>query len=143
MAAKRKRAGKPKFIPTAMQKGMVYGMALWNIPLTKIRERVLGTNGKPIALMTLRKAFKTELDSAFTNIETNLATALYNRALKSSDYAAIFLLKSKFGWREEGIPAEEPWIIEGGLPDFLSSDLSTDAQKEGEEALGDPGLSHA
>src|SRR6185369_12653108 len=116
------KIGRKPFVPTERQKGMVYAMSLWNVPFEKIRMRIVREDsGKPISLNTLKKAFKKELAEGLTDVESNLATALYNRALKKSDYAAMFLLKCKFGWKEGGESNEGAWEIIGGLPPFLDS----------------------
>lgn len=116
--AKPKRGrGRPAFVPTEQQKGMVFGMALWNVPLEEIRKKILTEKGVPLSKNCFREVFRTEIDKAFVNIETNLATALYLRGMKGSDYAATFILTHKFAWKKsvEGIDDGDIHVV-GGLP---------------------------
>lgn len=132
MESVKKKRNRKSFIPTDRQRGMVLGMALWNTPLTQICEKIIMPNGKPIgSVETLKKIFKSELEEAFTNIETNIATVMYKRSLKegqSSQRAGEFLLKCKFGWREATEPEDSELIIKGGLPEMPRED-----EEEGEQ----------
>lgn len=119
--AKKRGAGQPPFVPTDHQKGMVLGMALWNIPHEKMRLRILNAYGKPICLNVFKKAFKDELEKANVDVESSIAAAMYKRSLGAKGHNdGKFLLKCKFGWSEEARPPDEVWAIIGGLPDISS-----------------------
>ncbi len=98
---KKREKGRPEFEPTDRQRGMVAGMALWNVPIEQMRQKIIGPNGKPINFRTFKKVFATELQESFTSVETNLATAMYKRGMKGSDKAAMYILSCKFGWKPE------------------------------------------
>jgi hypothetical protein len=105
MATKKRGGGRPEFVPTDRQRGMVQGMALWNVPVEHIRLRIFKADGKNLNLRTFLKAFKNELEEAHTNVETNVATAMYKRSLgnfQGSQKAGEFILSCKFGWSTEG-----------------------------------------
>src|SRR4051812_15537362 len=119
--AKKRGAGQPPFIPTDHQKGMVLGMALWNVPHEKMRLCILNAYGRPVCLNVFKKAFKTELESANIDVESSIAAAMYKRSLGAKGHNdGKFLLKCKFGWSEEARPPDEVWAIIGGLPDISS-----------------------
>lgn len=137
MAVKKviKRNGRPPFVPTDRQRGMVAGMALWNVPMEKIRQRVLKPDGKPLDFKTFKKVFQKELEESLTNVETNLATAMYKRGIKGSYQDSQFILKCKFGWRDNTEiedASDREFTIKGGLPNFLS--IPEEAKPEDSEA---------
>lgn len=109
MATKKRGRGRPEYVPTDRQRGMVKGMALWNVPVEHIRLRIFKEDGKNLNLRTFLKVFKTELEEAYTNVETNVATAMYKRALgnfQGSQKAGEYILSCKFGWSQTQGPGQ-------------------------------------
>ena len=98
---------------------------------------------QPISEPTLRKHFAHEIETATPSLITQVANALYTTAMdrkhKSHAAAAMFLLKTRGGWREtlrhegaldlnldlSGATAEELTVLER----FLSRKAGDDATK--------------
>lgn len=91
------RRGRPEFVPSDAQKHAVRLHVVCGVPQKKIAE-ILGIDVK-----TLRKHFWVELNHGADQVEVRLAAALYAAATNpTKPYypAAMFLLKTKFAWRE-------------------------------------------
>lgn len=103
-------AGRPPFVATDEERNIVTVLAGLGAPLDQIRTVIKrtapkeGALPKPISIPTLRKHFKAELVGAETKVLGILAGSLVQRAqnMKRPEgaAAAMFLLKSRFGWRE-------------------------------------------
>ena len=89
-----KKDGRPVFIPTGDQKFLVTMMSSTGVPHER-QAKAIGVNSK-----TLRKYFKEELQLGRNRAHTEIAGALYKRALDGNVPAQIFYLKTQAGWRE-------------------------------------------
>lgn len=92
--------GRPSFEPTDEEKRLVEACAGFGVPEDEILTLIL-RKGVPIAKNTLRKHFKTELESAHTRANLRVAQSLYNQAISGNTTAAIFWMKTRAGWREK------------------------------------------
>jgi len=87
--------GRPSFEPSASQRQMVEAMAGCGIPETDIATVI------DIAPKTLRKHFRTELDTGHIKANAKVAGNLFRIATGSGREAvtaAIFWLKTRAGW---------------------------------------------
>ncbi len=94
------------FEPTPEQRRTVEMLSAMGIPQEKICLLILSKMGKPIDLKTLRKYFRTELDTGSTKANQAVAGALYKKAIdpdggSPSVTAAIFWLKTRARWSEK------------------------------------------
>ena len=89
--------GRPRFHATASQRQTVEAMAGCGIPETDI-SLVMG-----VAPKTLRKHFRSELDTGHIKANAKIAGNLYRIATgngREAVTAAIFWLKTRSGWKE-------------------------------------------
>ena len=89
--------GRPRFQPSASQRQTVEAMAGCGIPETDI-SLVLA-----VAPKTLRKHFRSELDTGHIKANAKIAGNLYRIATgngREAVTAAIFWLKTRSGWKE-------------------------------------------
>lgn len=97
-------AGRKPFTPTKEQRSMVQAMTGYGVPQEDICLVILNpTTGKPIDSKTLRRCFRTELDTGTVIANSKVAESLYNKALgvgQGAVTAAIFWLKTRAGWKE-------------------------------------------
>lgn len=56
---------------------------------------------------TLRKYYRTELDHSAMLRNAKVANSLYNQAMNGSAPAAIFWLKCRAGWKEQGAKTDD------------------------------------
>ena len=115
MSEKRGR-GQPKFEPTHDQRGQVKLMKALGIPEDRICTTITNPRTrKPVAPMTLARAFAAELESGATEFHTLVGNFILcailgkkpalGEAIKSEQVrmtAAIFYAKTKMGWKETG-----------------------------------------
>lgn len=83
--------------PTDQMRRMVESMSAYGIPQDKIAT-VIGIDAK-----TLRKYYRTELDTADVKANSKVAESLYRKATgdgAQSVTAAIFWLKTRAGWKD-------------------------------------------
>src|SRR5712671_122501 len=113
MTEKRGR-GQPKFEPTPDQRSRVKLMKALGIPEDRICTTITNPRtGKPVAPMTLARAFAAELESGATEVHTLVGNFIIcailgkkpalGDAIKSEQVrmtAAIFYAKTKMGWKE-------------------------------------------
>ena len=113
MSEKRGR-GQPKFEPTQDQRYRVKLMKALGIPEDRICKTITNPRtNKPVAAMTLARAFAPELESGATEVHTlvgnfivcailgkkpALGDPIKNEQVRMT--AAIFYAKTKMGWRE-------------------------------------------
>ena len=104
--------GMPPFVPSEVQRKQVEqmtGLGMTQAEIAKLIESP--RTGKGINPETLRKHFDAELRAGRAKLEFMLGSSLVKKAL-SNDHpksvtAAIFLLKSRFNWRDnETVVAE-------------------------------------
>lgn len=81
---------------------------------------------KPISVRTLRKYFRTELDTGLAKATGTVADALYKRAIDlkhpQGAISGMFWLKCRAGWTEARAPVEHTG--KGGGPIAFEFDLS-------------------
>ena len=113
MSEKRGR-GQPKFEPTQDQRGQVKMMKALGIPEDRICTTITNPRTrKPVAPMTLARAFAAELESGATEFHALVGNFILcailgkkpalGDAIKSEQVrmtAAIFYAKTKMGWKE-------------------------------------------
>lgn len=88
---------RPEYTPNDKDRSVVQTMAAYGISQGEIAA-VIGCDDK-----TLRKHFREELDTAATQANARVASALFKKATgdgASSVAAAIFWLKARAGWSE-------------------------------------------
>lgn len=90
----KKRGGRPAFAATDEQRYSVNLMAGIGIP----QEDIAAAIG--ITRVTLRKHFRSELDTGRVRTITKVADSLVRQALAGNMTAAIFYLKTQAGWTE-------------------------------------------
>ena len=112
MSEKRGR-GQPKFVPTQEQRNQVKLMKALGIPEDRICKTIINPRtGKPVAPMTLARAFAPELESGATEFHALVGNFILcailgkkpalGEAIKSEQVrmtAAIFFAKTRMGWR--------------------------------------------
>src|SRR5574340_125998 len=95
---------RPAFTPTDEQRLTVSIMAACGMPHELICERIINPQtGARLAAMTLRKAFRKELDDGAASANAMVAQALFKKATGNTPQAvtaAIFWLKTRAGWKE-------------------------------------------
>jgi hypothetical protein len=108
--------GRPKFEPTQDQRSQVKMMKAVGIPEDQICKTITNPRtGKPVAPMTLARAFAPELASGATEFHARVGNFILcailgkkpalGDAIKSEQVrmtAAIFYAKTKMGWKETG-----------------------------------------
>ena len=113
MSEKRGR-GQPKFEPTQDQRNQVKLMKAVGLPEDRICKTITNPRtGKPVAPMTLARAFAAELESGATEFHAMVGNFILcailgkkpalGDAIKSEQVrmtAAIFYAKTKMGWKE-------------------------------------------
>lgn len=114
--------GRPKFVPTKEQRDLVLSLAGYRIPEDEMCLLIRHPNGNPIVLHTLRKHFRDELDSGFTNGKMRIMAATFRNALGETKVnekgkmevvregnvtAQIWLGKTLYGMREK-VEVETP-----------------------------------
>jgi hypothetical protein len=113
MTEKRSR-GQPKFEPTQDQRNQVKLMKALGIPEDRICRTIANPRtGKPVAPMTLARAFAAELESGATEVHTLVGNfiicailgkkPMLGDPIKSEQVrmtAAIFYAKTQMGWKE-------------------------------------------
>jgi hypothetical protein len=106
--------GRPKFEPTQDQRSQVKMMKALGIPEDRICKTITNPRtGKPVAPMTLARAFAPELASGATEVHALVGNFILcailgkkpalGDAIKSEQVrmtAAIFYAKTKMGWKE-------------------------------------------
>src|ERR1700733_3787996 len=108
-----------KHVPTEAIRGLVKGCVACGVPQKSICSLLGG-----IALPTLYKYYREELDTAMVRANVTMTQALFNNGVKHNNVTAqMFWLKTRAGWVETQ-PAHEDRDgkaheirIIGGLPD--------------------------
>lgn len=108
--------GRPKFVPTQEQRDLVLSLAGYRIPEDEMCLLIRHPDGSHIVPHTLRKHFREELDSGFTNGKMRVMAATFRNAIgetKVNDKgqveviregnvtAQIWLGKTLYGMREK------------------------------------------
>jgi hypothetical protein len=105
------RKGKPNFEPTKAQRDQVEMYAAVGITHVQIAMLIMGENGEPISVDTLKRHFSPELDIGLAKVKSLIAGKVVGMALASpgpngaSDAtaadrlrAAMFFLNTRGGW---------------------------------------------
>ena len=92
---------RPKLNPTAEQRALVKSMAACGIQHEQIAKQIGIRSPK-----TLRKYFRSELDSGLVEANYQMAKSLYKSGTHGDTDAAKFWLRCRAGWREH--PFFEP-----------------------------------
>jgi transposase len=87
---------RPSFQATDEQRRMVKSLAAYGIKQDGIA-KMLGLSSR-----TLRKHFRDELDRGGLEANSQVAQALFKKAVAGNTTAQIFWLKCRSGWREGG-----------------------------------------
>lgn len=108
--------GRPKFVPTQEQRDLVLSLAGYRIPEDEMCLLIRHPDGSHIVPHTLRKHFRDELDSGFTNGKMRIMAATFRNALGETKVnekgkvevvregnvtAQIWLGKTLYGMREK------------------------------------------
>ena len=99
------KMGRAKFTPTKEQILTVRIMSACGMPQQVICQHITnGETGNPVALKTLRLAFRDELNSGKSVANAIVAQSLFKKATSGTGQgavtAAIFWLKTQAGWKE-------------------------------------------
>lgn len=133
--------GKPRFVPTAEQHLTVAVMISGGIPHDAICRAILKPDGKPITGKTLRKAFRTEIDSGGADAHGQVVKTLFQKALGGDTTAIIWYTKTRMGWRETVVNANLNLPSDSAVADDLIRRLVPEFADRGKTApdQGDAG----
>jgi hypothetical protein len=112
-----KVGGRPSFEPTESQRALVTVLSSVGITQQTIA-RKLNIDAK-----TLRRYFKAEMANGAEDVKAVVLAGLAQRAMKGDNTCAIFMAKTRYGWKEKrDDPPDEAGesvvvTIKGGLPD--------------------------
>jgi hypothetical protein len=98
-----KKTGNKPFKPTPEQRQQVTDLAGFGIKQADIAKVIYKANGKPLKRATLRKYFKTELETGGVTANSRVAQSLFEKAIgngNGSTAAAIFWMKARAGWKD-------------------------------------------
>lgn len=96
-----------KFVPTNNQRYEVRIHAIAGTPQVVIAKLIKNSaTGKPISKMTLRRAFKEELDTGLASIVAKAVGVIAKRLQDNDLGAACFVLKTRAGWTERPDPVD-------------------------------------
>jgi hypothetical protein len=100
-------AGRSSFKPTEDQRKLVSQLSAFGIRTDEMPVFVMGSTGKPISELTLKKYFKKEIDHGRLKANFKVANSLYRSATEPTEKyphgnttAQIFWLKTQASWRE-------------------------------------------
>jgi hypothetical protein len=88
--------------PTAATRKQVEAMIAYGVPEADVA-RVVGIHDS-----TLRKYYRTEIDTAHAKANARVAEALFQQAMKGNVTAQIFWLKTRARWREDSQAPVQP-----------------------------------
>ena len=91
--------GPPTFKPTDQEREQVEQMSAVGIP----QESICRVIRDGIDDKTLRKHFRTELDTAVAKANANIGNTLYNKAMGGDTSALIWWSKTRMGWKETSV----------------------------------------
>lgn len=91
---------RPSFQATEEQRRQVEHLAAFGIPVEQMVHLVFDKSGKCISENTLRKHFRTELQTGQVKANAKIARTLYEKASNGDTTAMIFWLKTRARWRE-------------------------------------------
>ncbi|MGO4151494.1 hypothetical protein [Cupriavidus sp. YAF13] len=104
-------AGRKPFEPTTADCKLVESAAAFGIPQDEIARLIINPQtGKPLAAVSLRKHFRTELETGATKANIAVANSLFRAATgsgKGAVTAAIWWTKSRMRWRGDGTDPED------------------------------------
>jgi hypothetical protein len=135
------KGGRPPFVPTDEQRGMVQELAALGTKHEDICRFVKWPDGRQIGLTTLKQCFAHELEFGRAEANAKVAHTLFKMATSGDQPAATFFwLKTRAGWREtpqqvaftdpDGNPAPAP-----SLADFYKTvQVVKGTKPEGESA---------
>lgn len=90
----KKKVGRPQFEPTDEQRKMVKTLAGVGVPQEQIAA-IIGITDD-----TLRKHFEVETQVGKAMAHSNMAQAIYQKAIKGSERMMIFFAKTQMKWKE-------------------------------------------
>jgi hypothetical protein len=97
----RNRPGRPAFRPTDEQHRQVEAMVGYGIPEGQICRLITNPQTKrPIDEKTLRRHFRSEIDTGQVKANAAVAQSLFKMATGGNVTAAIFWMKTQMGWKE-------------------------------------------
>ena len=147
MSEKRGR-GQPKFEPTQDQRNQVKLMKAVGLPEDRICKTITNPRtGKPVAPMTLARAFAAELESGATEFHAMVGNFILcailgkkpalGDAIKSEQVrmtAAIFYAKTKMGWKEvvneQANKDDKPFLVDDARQRLIDEVDRIRARKE-------------
>lgn len=91
---------RPPFSPSDDQRKLVEQLAAFGIPHEQMLHFVHDKSGKEIALNTLKKHFRNELDTGRVKANVKIAQSLFKKAMTGDTTSMIFWLKTQAGWKE-------------------------------------------
>lgn len=91
---------RPTFNPTDEQRRQVEHLAAFGIPVEQMVHLVFDKAGKAISENTLRKYFRTELETGHVKANAKIASTLFEKAAGGDTTAMIFWLKTRARWKE-------------------------------------------
>jgi hypothetical protein len=107
---------RPPYVPTAADRKLVLALVGFGIHEDQICSRIVNPmTGKPITGKTLRKHFRSEIDTGAVTATAAVANNLFRMATgqgREAVTAAIFWMKARAGWRTVDRDADE---APGGL----------------------------
>jgi len=94
--------GRKPFTPTEKQRGMVEALAGLGLPQEEISLLIINPETeKHVDAKTLRKAFAYELRVGSAKVKAEIARTLFKMATEDKSVtAALYLAKTKLGWKE-------------------------------------------
>ncbi|AHB77580.1 MULTISPECIES: hypothetical protein [Pandoraea] len=97
-------AGRKPFVPTAADRKMVETLAGYGVPHEDIALQIVNPQtSKALDPKSLRRHFRSELDTGATKANSLVAQSLFKHATgtgKGAVTAAIFWMKVRAGWKE-------------------------------------------
>ena len=93
--ATKKANGRPPHVPTDDQRQKVKSLIWAGFTLERTAQLI------GIAEATLAKHYRPEIDEALGTMMANVGQTLYQKALNGDTTAAIFIAKTRLGWKEK------------------------------------------
>jgi hypothetical protein len=110
-------AGRPRFVPTEIDRSMVSVMAAVGVTHENIAS-IIGPKG--IAVKTLHKHFKHELAIGKTKLDGICVSGIARAMQLGQAWALCFWAKTRMGWREKFDPAYDV-AADDGLKELVAA----------------------